>query len=284
MRSQVVLITGCSSGFGWLTAQLLAERGHMVYAGVRDLEADLVKELKQLGGAQIELVVLDVTKQKEVDAAVQTVLRKSGRLDVLINNAGFGFLGPVEDFTVEEAKEQFEVNVFGVLRMIKAVMPQLRQQRSGTIINLSSVLGKVPFPLYGVYSATKHAVEALTEALYFEAKPFGVQVALVEPGTFMTSFTKNKKVTAQTADSVYAPLLEAFRSTIQRGKEHAKHGALAPLFDPLRVARLLVRLVESERPPLRSSIGVDTFSYFLVRKFFPLEVWFWGLRRMLRWG
>jgi len=187
---QVVLVTGVSSGIGRAAAELLARRGCVVFGTVRDVR----KATPPVG---VELVEMDVRDDASVRLAVQTVIGQAGRIDVLVNNAGGTMLGAVEETSVAEAQSLFDTNVFGALRTSQAVLPIMRQQRSGRIVNVSSVLGFLPAPYMGVYSATKHAIEGLSETLDHEVRRFGIRVVLVEP-----SYTKtNLDVNAPTAAS-----------------------------------------------------------------------------------
>lgn len=278
-QTKAVLITGCSSGFGLEMAQLLSAEGLRVFAGVRDLTCEGAVKLRALGRENLQLVKLDVTIQNQVDEAVNQVLEQAGRLDVLVNNAGFGFLGPIEDFSIDEVKEQFEVNVYGALRMVKAVAGVMRAQKRGLIINISSVNGRVSFPIYGVYSATKFALETLSEVLSYELGAFGIHVTLVEPGTFMTGFTKHKRFAAQTANSPYMHWMREFWQNIQGAKEKMKTGPFSHLFNPERVARLVLRIINERNPKIRYAIGVDTWIFLLARTWLPTGVWQWCVRR-----
>jgi NAD(P)-dependent dehydrogenase (short-subunit alcohol dehydrogenase family) len=187
---QVALVTGVSSGIGRAAAELLVRRGCVVFGTVRDVR-------KATPPAGVELVEMDVRDDASVRLAVQTVIGQAGRIDVLVNNAGGTMLGAVEETSVAEAQSLFDTNVFGALRTSQAVLPIMRQQRSGRIVNVSSVLGFLPAPYMGVYSATKHAIEGLSETLDHEVRRFGIRVVLVEP-----SYTKtNLDVNAPTAAS-----------------------------------------------------------------------------------
>ena len=181
--SKVVLITGCSTGIGWDLAERLSGAGYTVAATARNAEtlADLPAALK---------LSLDVTQPVSVSEAVARTLREFGRIDILVNNAGYALRGAVEEIPVEQVQQMFDVNVFGVLRMIQAVAPHMRAQRAGRIINISSLAGKLFTPVNGTYTATKFALEALSDTLRLELAPFGVQVILVEPGAIKTSFRR----------------------------------------------------------------------------------------------
>ncbi len=210
--SPVIFITGVSSGIGRATAQQFAQRGCTVFGSVR-----------KLGKAQplpgVELVEMDVCDEASVGRAVQQVLDKAGRLDVLVNNAGGTMVGAVEETSVAEAQALFETNVFGVLRACRAVLPVMRRQRSGRIVNVSSVLGFLPAPYMGAYAATKHAIEGLSETLDHEVRGFGVRVALVQPSFTKTNLDVNAPIAASTVeayDADRARVSQAFVKSVQK--------------------------------------------------------------------
>ena len=196
MNKKVVFITGCSSGIGYLTARLFARNGWKVFAGIRDLNgegANKLANIAKLEELDLQLVEIDVSSETSVDNALTKFKQEQFQIDVLINNAGFGYVGPVEVFSDYEVKNQYETNVYGVLRVSRHLIPLMRAQKSGTIINISSIAGLTPFPLYGLYASSKFALESLSEAMAFELNHFGIKVSLVEPGTFETNFSKNLK-------------------------------------------------------------------------------------------
>ena len=234
---KVVLVTGVSSGFGHAIATELQARGHRVFGSTRR------PEVQTPSGCSI--VTMDVDDESSVTAGVADVLRQAGRIDVLVNNAGFGYAGAIEDTTIEEARQQFETNFFGMHRLCRAVLPQMRTQRSGRIVNMSSLGGLVSVPFQAMYCASKFAVEAYTEALRMEVRPFGIQVAMVEPGDFATRFTENRRMTAA-AGSPRSPYAERCATAVRRmGEDESKNADIGP------VVRAAVRAVEGSRPHLR---------------------------------
>jgi NAD(P)-dependent dehydrogenase (short-subunit alcohol dehydrogenase family) len=235
-----VLITGCSSGFGRGAAVELAKRGHEVIATARRLES-----IEDLDVAQ--QVALDV----DSDGSVADAVGAAGRVDALVNNAGFGVIGPVERLPIDEGKALFETNFFGALRMMQAVLPQMRQRGDGVIVNVTSVAGRVAPPLDGMYSGSKFALEGLTEALKLEVAHFGIKVALVEPGFFETTFSDNARRFG--LDSAPYDALDAAwgaAMTKLRGGEDTAPG-------PEAVAQTIADLVESDAPPFRNPVGAD---------------------------
>jgi len=180
---KVILITGTASGIGKASAEKLIENGHIVYGGDIQVEANLY--LNEIGG---HALVMDVTQDEQVNAGVQKVMDEQGRIDVLINNAGYGSFSTIENIDMDELHRQFDVNVFGYARLQQAVLPYMREQRSGRIIEVSSVVGEVSYPMLGWYAATKHAVEAMADALRQEVAPFGIDVVKIQPGAVKTGF------------------------------------------------------------------------------------------------
>jgi len=184
--SKVILITGTSTGFGRDTAETLALTGHTVFASMRDPDVKNKSHADDLKSKGIEVVELDVTNMQSVEAAIIHVVLKAGRIDVLINNAGIAAAGVTEAFTGEQASAIFDVNVIGTHRVTRAVLPTLRRQKEGLIINVGSILGRVTFPFFGIYGASKFAVEALTDSLRYEVSQLGIDVSLVQPSAYPT--------------------------------------------------------------------------------------------------
>jgi NAD(P)-dependent dehydrogenase (short-subunit alcohol dehydrogenase family) len=186
--SKTILITGASSGFGRDTAETLHRAGHTVYASMRGVQGknrDAAVALRKLG---VKTVELDVSDDASVEAGVKTVLAEAGKIDVLVNNAGIGSTGVTEAFTTEQAKAIFDTNVIGLLRVTRAVLPSMRQQHEGLIINIGSIFGRVTFPFLGIYGASKFAVEALTDSLRYEVSQLGIEVVELQPSTYPTNF------------------------------------------------------------------------------------------------
>lgn len=186
--SKTILITGASSGFGRYTAETLAAAGYKVFAGVRDIAGRNRTVTDELRAKGIEPVALDVTSDASVNAAIATLLAKSGgKLDVVVNNAGIASAGVSESFTPEQVRDLFEVNVFGIQRVLRAVLPTLRRQGDGLIVNIGSILGRVTFPFFGLYGASKYAVEALSDSYRYELSQLGIDVVLVQPSAYPTN-------------------------------------------------------------------------------------------------
>lgn len=233
---RVVLVTGATSGFGQAIAAQLHERGHRVFGTARRSAAALPDGCVP--------IAMDVDDESSVNAGVAEVLRQAARIDAVVNNAGWGYAGALEDTTVDEARRQFDTNFFGMHRVCRAVLPHMRAQRSGRVVNMSSLGGIVGVPFQAMYCATKFAVEAYTEGLRMEVRPFGIHVSMVEPGDFATRFTANRRMTAaSTAESPYA---ERCATAVRRmGEEESANRDIGP------VVRAALRALEAERPRLR---------------------------------
>lgn len=186
--AKTILVTGASSGFGRLTAERLSKSGHKVFAGFRSAEGARKQIADELKAKNIEILMVDVTDQASVDTAIVQLLEKSGdKLDVVVNNAGMASAGLSEAFTAEQARDLFEVNVFGVQRVLRATLPVLRAKRAGLVINVGSILGRVTLPFFGLYGASKYAVEAMTDSYRYELSELGVDVVLVQPSAYPTN-------------------------------------------------------------------------------------------------
>jgi len=235
---RVVLITGASTGIGACCAALLAERGYRVYGGARS----------PITAPGVQPLTLDVTDDLSVAGAVETIQAREGRLDVLINNAGFGIAGAIEDTSIEEARAQFETNFFGVLRMCRAALPIMRAQKSGCIVNIGSIAGLIAVPFQGFYSATKFALEGFSEALRMEVRPFGIRVTLIEPGDHRTAFTEKRRwAEGALRGSAYD---DRCRRSVDRMAQDEQR---AP--GPEAVAQLIARVLDHPNPRLRHTVG-----------------------------
>ena len=240
--SMVILVTGASSGIGEATAKLFAQMGATVYGTSRNP--------KPVAG--IHMLKMDVCDDASVKEAVQSLIRRTRRLDIVVNNAGYGIAGPLSDTTPEEFSRQMDVNTTGVLRVVRETLPALLASR-GRIINISSVAGFIPIPFQSGYSASKAAVESMSECLRAELEPSGVSVSLVEPGDTKTGFTKNRVRIAEISDRYTA----RFETSLARMEHDEQHG-----MEPGRVAHLIVKIAGKKNPPVRVVCGV---SYKILR-------------------
>ena len=248
-----VLITGCSSGFGKLAALQFARKGDTVYASMRNTsKGKELEEARASEGLKIELLQLDVTDEASVSAAVDKVIAEAGRIDVLVNNAGIGAHGPIEETDDDEAKEIFETNFFGALRTMRIVLPHMREKKAGTIVNVSSLAGRVGPPFDGIYAASKFALEAASEALYYEIHPFGIRVLLIEPGGFETNIGDTRRIPRRFGEgSPYAELDQRFEQALTRLPTGGERG------DAQVVAEAIYDAVHDEEPKLRYLVGED---------------------------
>jgi NAD(P)-dependent dehydrogenase (short-subunit alcohol dehydrogenase family) len=265
-NDKVVLITGASSGVGQATARLLSEKGCRVFGTSRNPS-------RAQATSDIEMLTLDVCDDDSVVACVKTVSDRVGRLDVLVNNAGYELAGALEELSLEEAKAQFETNFFGMIRMVKAVMPLMRQQKGGQIINISSLAGLTTIPFMGIYSASKFAVESYTEALRLEVRPFNIHVSQIEPG-FLKTPMMNHRQTAAGQISAYEPWRQRALAAI---REYEEKGP-----GPDLVARTVLKIMTSEAPRLRYVTGRQAKFVSGLRRFLPEPAFEMGIRRNFR--
>jgi NAD(P)-dependent dehydrogenase (short-subunit alcohol dehydrogenase family) len=246
VRGRVWLITGCSSGFGRELVLAALEEGDLVMATARRPET--LAELAELGGGRVTTAALDVTDPASVEAAVQATLALHGRIDVLVNNAGSMVLGAVEEVTMADLREQFEIVFFGAAEVTKAVVPLMRRQGSGTIVQMSSLGGLKTYPGYGAYHAAKYALEGLSEALATELAPFGVHVMIVEPGAFRTEFNRNKRSVTEN---------EAYRDSSGATRVATRRLLDAEPNDPVKGVAAILKAMNSDDPPLHLLLGSD---------------------------
>ena len=246
---RVWFITGASRGIGAELASAALAAGDLVVATARDPR----RIVERLGASDALLpVALDVTSEPSIASAVDAALGRFGRIDVLVNNAGFGLIGAVEETSAADVRRLYETNVFGLLAVTRAVLPSLRKQRSGHILNISSVGGYQSGPGFGVYCSTKFAVEGLSEALHAELAPLGIAVTILEPGYFRTEFLESQSVVESPA------VIPDYASTAGQVRTHARSVSLQQPGDPARLAQAVVALTRAARPPLRLPLGSDT--------------------------
>lgn len=245
-RDFVFFITGCSTGFGRALARAVLERGYRCVATARDAEA--VRDLVAGHEERALALRLDVTDRAQAAAAVRAAEERFGRVDVLVNNAGIGYFGAIEESEEAEVRRMFEVNVFGLARMIHHVLPGMRARRSGHVVNIASIGGLRAFPAVGYYNATKFAVVGLSEALALEVEPLGIRVTIVEPSGFRTDWAGRSANEAPNEIADYAETAGQNRRTL-RGNSGRQPG------DPVRAAAAIIAAVEAERPPLHLLLG-----------------------------
>ncbi|GAL11567.1 short-chain dehydrogenase/oxidoreductase [Vibrio astriarenae] len=257
--SKVILITGASSGMGKDTAMDLIKQGHTVYCAARRLSE--MSDLEQAGG---HIVQLDISKEAEITQCVDRIIDEQGRIDVLWNNAGYGLYGSVEETSIEDAKYQFEVNVFGLARLTQLVTPFMREAKSGTIINTSSIGGKIYAPMGAWYHASKHAIEGFSDCLRLELEPKGINVVVIEPGAIKTEFPEvmSKRVLGNSGSGPYQDL--AKRVANLSLKESGKDGAGSPTSV---ISKVVQEIIHSPKPKTRYAAGKFSTTTLIMRRF-----------------
>ena len=266
MRKQkkVILITGASSGIGYNAALILAEQGHRVYGAARRVE--LLEQLREYG---VTPVRMDVTDDASMVDGVNAIIDAEGRIDVLINNAGYGYMGAIENVTIAEAKRQLEVNVFGLARLTQLVLPHMRAQKSGRIINTSSVAGKAVIPFGGWYNVSKYSLEALSDALRIEVKPFGIKVCLIEPGGIKTDWgiIAADNLSVSSKDTAYEDAGLKMARLLKIGYTSNF------LSNPIRVAKAIARATNSHCPKVRYRLGAGSGLIVILHALLPARWW-----------
>lgn len=269
MQPQIILITGVSSGFGKITAQMLSEQGHIVYGTSR-------KPLEATG--RVKMLVVDVTNTLSIHQAVEQIIAEQGRIDVLVNNAGIGIGGALELGTEQEIDIQMNTNFSGVVNMCKAVLPYMRKVRRGKIINISSIGGVMGIPYQGFYSASKFAVEGFSESLALEVHPFNIKVCLIEPGDFNTGFTDNRNISESTRRN--ADYGESFMKSLKIIEKEERKGC-----HPQKLGHAIGKIVACKKPPFRTKVGPlgqvifakskkwlpDAVVQYILRKFYDIK-------------
>lgn len=271
----VALITGCSTGIGFEASLALARQGYRVFATMRSVKkaGALKKAAKDL---PIEILSLDVDKPSESQKVVSGIVRKAGRIDVLINNAGFGAFGILEEFTDPEIKAQYETNVFGLMRMTNAVLPVMRAQKSGRILHIGSLAGKMTFAGIGLYCSSKYAVEALTEAMRVEVRPFNIEVAVIEPGSTNTPFKDNRHL-SQKFKQGRSDYQRVLKKILAYGNTQSQKAPGAQ-----QVVAAILKALKSRRMAVRYAAGFDATWFPVFRWFLPNGIYDWILKRMYR--
>lgn len=252
MHHQVVLITGCSSGIGYETALMLARNGFHTFATMRNTKkSDSLEEIIKKERLDLNIRELDVNDDTSIENTINCIKREANRIDVLINNAGYGLVGFFEDLTLDEIRNQFETNFFGVLNITRKIIPIMRLQKSGTIINVSSGAGQVGFPGISAYVSTKFAIEGFSESLMYELFPYGIKVVIIEPGVIKTNFFRNCIVSEHSMkkSSPYSRSLDKFQKNVELMQEHAT--------SPFDVAKVILQVLGNNEPKQRYIVGND---------------------------
>jgi NAD(P)-dependent dehydrogenase (short-subunit alcohol dehydrogenase family) len=260
-QEKIAVVTGSSSGIGFETSLLLAKNGFRTYATVRNPDkAKALRDISDKGELPIRVVELDVDSDKSVKDAIDRIKDESGRIDVLVNNAGYALFGALEDLSMDEIKAQLETNLFGAIRVMKAVLPIMRKKQGGTIVNVSSIGGRISFPLSSAYHGTKFALEGVSESLRYETQPFGIKVVLIEPGVIGSNFLRNVKLAQMALEptSPYAPMVQTLQKASTRIYEQAT--------PPEEVAKVILKAVTIDNPDLRYLVGNDAIQMIQARK------------------
>ena len=261
IKNKVALVTGSSSGMGFATAIMLARAGIHTYASMRNLKkSKTITELASTENLPLQVVQLDVNDKKSVKEAITKIVTEKERIDVLVNNAGYGLFGSLEDISIEELKAQFETNFFGVIRVTQLVLPIMRKQKSGTIVNVSSVGGRIGLPVLSAYHSTKFALEGLSESMSYELEPFGIRVVIIEPGVIRTNIM-NSSIIAKKAQDPKSP----YFSLIQKLENNFKLMMENESSPPEEVAKVILGVVTSENPQLRYTVGNDAATMIQAR-------------------
>jgi NAD(P)-dependent dehydrogenase (short-subunit alcohol dehydrogenase family) len=255
---KVALVTGSASGIGFETSLELAREGYHTYATMRDVKkGNKILDIAKKENLKISVIELDVNNENTIKKAVETIINEKKRIDVLVNNAGYFLVGCLEDLTITDLKDQFETNFFGVVRTIQAVLPTMRSQKSGTIVNISSVAGKIGFPVTPGYISTKFALEGLSESMRYELFPFGIRTIIIEPGVIKTNlFSTLKKVTK--SESPYKDMTEKVMSGLLMMSEMGT--------PPQEVAKTIIKAISSENPLPRYPVGNDAIMFLEAKK------------------
>ena len=263
-NQKVAVVTGSSSGIGYETALVLARNGFRTYATMRNLEkGKAIFDVAKREKLALHTIKLDVTDEKSVNDAIKTIKTDAGRIDVLVNNAGYGLTGSLEDLVMSEIKAQYETNVFGLIRVTQAVLPTMREQKSGIIVNISSIGGKMAMPLSSPYIGTKFAVEGLSESIAYDLEPFGIKVVIIEPGAIKTNF-ESGMVVAQKNQNPSSPYYKGMQKLQSSLNSIIKNGT-----PPTKVAEVILNAVTTPNPNLRYTVGEDAALLAQKRKELP---------------
>jgi NAD(P)-dependent dehydrogenase (short-subunit alcohol dehydrogenase family) len=273
-NEKVALVTGSSRGIGFVTSTILARNGFLTYASMRNLDKE--KEIRLVVDKEkirLKTIQLDVTDSNSVDNAIKSIMEQSGRIDVLVNNAGYGLVGAFEELGIEEIKQQYETNLFGVIRVTQAVLPIMRKQKSGIIVNMSSGAGRFGYPNGSAYVSTKFALEGLSESIAYEVEPFGIKIVLVEPGFVRTNFSNVVGKRSQSPNSQYSKMTEKMADNIEQMKLKSS--------PPELVANVVLEAVTNKNPNLRYLAGKDVEQWIEQKKNMSDEEFFSMIKQSL---
>lgn len=264
MKSKrTVLVTGCSSGIGFATCHVLSLNNFMTYGAVRSLsKAQKIQDLINRENLPLKILHLDVNDNQSIKLAIKRILSDTGRLDILVNNAGYGMFGPIEEITTEDVKKQFETNLFGTIRVIKAIVPIMRKQGNGIIVNISSMVGRFGVPLNSAYVSSKFAMEGLSESIAFELEEFGIKVIVIEPGVVKSNFFQNVQIKGMDPNSPYGKMMKMRISFLDKALKNSATSS----YD---VANTILHALNSKDPKFRYVIGNDAQNSIRMRNSLP---------------
>ena len=276
IKEKVAVVTGSSSGIGLETALTLARNGFLTYATMRNLaKSDNIKSVAVKDHLPIRIVQLDVTDDTSVNNAVQSIIKETGRIDILVNNAGYALSGAFEDLSLEEIKNQYDTNFYGIIRTTQAILPFMRKQRSGRIINISSGLGLFGFPGMSAYSSTKFAMEGLSESMAYELDQFGIKVVLIEPGVIRTNMDNSIVIAKKSQDSSspYSQMMQKMGNNFKKFTENASSADV--------VANVVLEAATSEKPRLRYLAGKDMKMWMQSKNSMPDDEFYNSMKKNL---
>ena len=263
---KIALVTGSSSGIGYETSLALARKGYHTFASMRDTgKSKKILEAAKKENLMIDVIALDVDNEDSTKSAISKIMSQKGRIDVLVNNAGYGLFGCLEDISIADLKQQFETNLFGIVRLIQETAPIMRKQGSGIIVNVSSVAGRIGFPGSPAYISSKFALEGLSESMRYELSPFGIKTIIIEPGVIKTNFISSMKVEKGKPDSPYKDIIDKVYKGIKMMAEMGTH--------PSEVANTIIKAIEAKEPLPRYVVGNDA-QMFLEAKTMKTDIEF----------
>lgn len=269
-QKEIAVVTGSSTGIGFETSLTLARNGFHTYATMRMLEgsrgSEQITDIAKRENLPLQVIQLDVDNDKSVSDAINTIVKDNGRIDIVINNAGYALAGPFEETSMKEMKAQFETNFFGAVRVMQGAIPIMREQRRGKIVNITSMGGRIAVPLDSLYHGTKFALEGLSESLQYELEPFGIKIILIEPGAVGSNFWKNLKIASKTSgpdniDSPYKQIVNNVSESFKQMEQNTIH--------PSEVAKVILQAVLSDNPDFRYVVGKDAAAIIEARKSMP---------------
>jgi NAD(P)-dependent dehydrogenase (short-subunit alcohol dehydrogenase family) len=266
-QQQIALVTGSSSGIGFETSLRFAQNGIYTYASMRNLsKSDEILGYARKDNLPLKILRLDVADEESISEAIDKIISERGRIDIVVNNAGYSLLGPLEQLHINEIKEEFETNFFGIIKLIQSVLPMMRKQGYGRITNISSLAGRIGFPLSSAYVSSKFALEGLVESLRYEVQPYGILVSLIEPGVIKTNFVNNMKlgknvITSSNSGNDDSPYVEIIQKRISAFKPRFEKGSSTS-----EVADMVLQAVTSDNPKARYLVGEDALKMMEKRR------------------